>query len=47
MADKPSLDIKKVIDQGAQHATLNDLKNRGVTNVKVGDRVSTLPAFSR
>jgi hypothetical protein len=37
MADEGKVDIRKVIDEGAKRATLSDLAQRGITNVKVLD----------
>ncbi len=47
MADDPRLNIKKFIDQGAEHTTLSSLANRGVRNVKVLDEAALYEMIGR
>ena len=47
MADERRVDIKKVIDQGAQHTTVSNLASMGVRNVKVLDEASLQEMIER
>ncbi len=47
MANDRRLDIKKVIDQGAQHTTVSNLASMGVRNVKVLDEAALQEMIER